>query len=226
MKWNKKIIVLLVVLLATSSVIQFSASARTLRHPSQVDIDDLLSETLKLSPDPDRLTQVMWLPVQFWETLFHQDPSLSADEVNEIVNAFKDYVIVMVLDGKIGFFGSVTYASEEDIISNLRILNNYGVAHSPLDERFVNRDVRNMVNIFKPILGAMLGELGDNMYMFIFSSEGIDTTSDGDFYIQLREEQYSWRLPLASLFEPRTCPTCNTQLSGVYSFCPWDGTKI
>lgn len=227
MKRDRKMILFMMVFLMTVLFMQTSVSAkRVMRHPSQISIHDLFAETQKDSPDPNKMSFVFWFPTQTWEAMFHQDPSMSLADIQEGMAIMEDYILVMVLDGKFGPLGGVTYTSEQDVRYNLRMIDVNGVEHRPLADSEVGADVRIFANMIKMIIAENLGSMGDNLNIFFFISKSVDASSDGDFHIRVGDELYSWRFPLATLLETSTCPICGSQWPGNYNFCPWEGTPL
>lgn len=198
----------------------------------EIDINALIMETQKMSHEPDEMSLVWWIPEEFWQVSFAQDPSSTEADVQEFLATISPYMIIAVVDGKVGAFGGITYNPESEIRASVQIKDNEGVYYQPLSEYEVDADVKNLLSMMKPVLANALGPMGQNLHFIVFPAKGKngqnidDAKSEGTFSVKLGEIEYKWRLPLSSLLPPKICPTCGEKLSGAYKFCPWDGTRL
>jgi hypothetical protein len=199
---------------------------------TKVDFNALITETQKMLQSPDKMTLVWWIPEDYWRISFEQDPSITAAQAEEIIGVLNNYTIVLVVDGKIGIMGGVTYKSEPDTRAEIRFKDSEGVRYSPLGEDKIDADTKNFLSMLKPIFANMLGPMGENMNFFLFPSENkegkktAEAKAEGTFSIELGENDFRWRLPLGSLLPSKECPTCKEILSGAFKFCPFDGAKL
>jgi hypothetical protein len=205
---------------------------RVFAQESQVDLQALVQETQKMSQKADEMTLLWWIPEEYWRVSLTQTPNMPAAQVEEIVSHFAKYVLLVVVDGKMGSFGGITYKTEPEIRGSIEIKDKQGVSYAPLSEDKIDADTKNLLSMLKPVLINMLGPMGQNMHFFLFpmtSETGqkiAAAKNEGAFSVKLGERQFRWRLPLGSLLPAKICPTCNEKLSGAYKFCPWDGTKL
>jgi hypothetical protein len=228
-KWTPLLAV--VVLLAAAAAAHAAGPAKVLPF-KRVDCDELIGETQRGSPDPDRLLVVWWIPCEFWQVAWTQDPDLSEQETKDLVEVVKPYTLVAVVDGRLGPLGGATYRSKESLRDTLSIRGTDGQRHEALAESKLPDDLTNLLGALAPIMSNLIGKLGENMSFFVFPARDAqgnrtdDPTSKGRFTVGLGSEEYAWRLPLASLLEKKTCPKCGERLNGAYEFCPWDGAKL
>ncbi len=198
----------------------------------QIDINALIQETQKRSDKPGEMTFIWWIPEEYWQVSFSQNPNITAAQIEEQIKVFRPYTIVAVVDGIMGTYGTVTYKSEADIRSNIQIVDSQGNIYLPLSDTDVNADTKAVLAMMKPALANALGPIGQNMYFFVFPAQnkdglGIaDAKKEGAFSVKLGEREFRWKLPLGSLLPPKICPTCHEKVSGSYKFCPWDGTRL
>jgi hypothetical protein len=214
---------LLVVLLTVTAV----AASET-----QVDINALTQETQKMSDNPDEMTLIWWIPVEFWAETFKRDPMVNEAQAKDFINVLKPYTVISVVDGKMGAFGGVTYKARADIRSKIRIEDSDGGIHRPLSLEKVDADTRNFLSMMKPVMINMLGPMGQNMHFFVFpgkneqDEEIAAAREEGSFSISLGDRKFRWKLPLETLFPEKTCAKCGEKCSGVWNFCPWCGTEL
>lgn len=210
----------------------FGWMATGLAQENIVDINALTQETQKMSQKADEMTFVWWIPEEFWGASFAQDPNTTVAQAEEFIKILRPYTVIVVVDGKIGAFGGVTYMPEAAIRDSIQIKDSKGARYLPLSEGAIDADTKSLLSMMKPLFANMLGPMGQNMYFFLFPSnnkEGqkiADAKKEGSFSVEMGEREFRWRLPLGSLLPPKICPTCGEKLSGAYKFCPWDGSKL
>src|SRR5687767_3356099 len=132
---------LLPALLLLSCLLAPAAAAQA----GRIDTNALTEESQKTHPDPDRMTLVWWIPDEFWEATFAQDPSVSKAHADAFLKTVKPYLIFGVVDGKLGAFGGVTYKSEATIRGTIQVVDAQGAAHRPLAHEKVGADARNLL---------------------------------------------------------------------------------
>jgi len=199
---------------------------------AEVDLTALTQETQKMSQSPDELTMVWWLPEEFWSASAAQNPQATAESTEELLKVTRPYVMIVVVDGNFGAFGGVTYKSEEYIRANVRLVDAQGKSYAPLTADEASADVKNMLQIFKPILVNMLGPMGQNCQFVLFPANNSSgqpiaaAKQKGSFKITIDKKEFKWRLPLDSLLPVQTCSACKQDCKGSWSYCPWCGAKL
>jgi hypothetical protein len=197
-----------------------------------VDLVALTQETQKLSQKQQAITLAWWVPEEFWRASLAQSPAITAAQMEEMLKVLRPYTMVAVLDGAIGPFGGVTYNSEEWLRSNTRLVDQQGKSYSPYTEDKIDADTKNMLQVMKPVLGNMLGPLGQNIHFLLFpakTDKGIAIASakdKGHFTVKVGDKEFKWRLPLDALLPAKVCPSCKQEAKGSWNFCPWCGTKL
>lgn len=224
---------LLKILLLASLLSCVCAGAGAAQIPQGViNLDALTDETQKTLPDADRITLVWWIPEEYWRTALGQDPTGSKAQTEEFLKTVRPYVIMAVVDGKIGSFGGVTYKSEEVIRSTIQVMDSQGAVYRPLTNDKIDPDTRNILAAMKPLLGNTIGKLGENMHFVVFPAKDAagrriaDPYKEGTLSLKLGSDLYKWRLPLGSLIPAKTCPVDGEMMNGSWKFCPWHGDKL
>jgi hypothetical protein len=198
----------------------------------KVDIEELLKETQKGSPGSNEMTIVWWVPEQFWRASMAEDPGLTEAGITEFIEVLSPYTLFIVVDGRLGPVGGVTYTSETELRARIELRDHDGTAYALVPAAKVTPDAENLLDMLKPVLANMLGPMGENMHMVLFPSKKADgrlicdPKGEDSFTVALGEREFKWRLPLGSLLPKKICPTCGDELNGAYSYCPWDGTKL
>lgn len=86
-----------------------------------VSIDGMLNETQFSSDNPKMMEFVWWLPREFWEASYAQDPTSSEADYEELNKMFQDFELFGIIQGEIGHFGGITYYTKDTILKNLNI---------------------------------------------------------------------------------------------------------
>ena len=210
-----------------------AASADGLRAQEHtIDVNALIAETQKGSEDMDKATFVWWMPEEFWHSSFSSEPGTTDTEVEELLAILRPYHIMMVADGAIGPFGGVTFQSEAEVRSGLRLIDIAENRYEPLPPSEVNPDVLNLAAMITPVLANALGATGQNTFFFVFPA----LTDEGDRFgladeegrltVEVGTEAFSWRLPLSALLPPKYCPVDGERLDGAWTYCPWHGVEL
>ena len=199
---------------------------------ADIDLTALIHETQKSSRKPGEITLVWWVPEEFWKASFAQSQSLTATQIDEFLKVVRPNTMIVVVDGKVGSFGGVTYKSEAFIRANTRLLDSQGKSYRPRTEDEVDADTKNMLQMMRPILANMLGPMGQNMHFLVFPGKSqselqiASATQKGEFTVRIADREFKWRLPLDSLLPVRICAGCKQECRGSWSFCPWCGKAL
>ena len=158
---------------------------------------------------------------------------------SEVVDLLAPYVTLVVVDGKLGPFGGVRWFDEKQIRDGLSVVDPAGKARTPLPNDDIPADLTNMMRMMKPVLGAMLGPMGENAHFYFFPGDGekgdeaaakkpfVDAAKGkGHLTVKVADEAFRFRLPLGALLVPKQCPDCGETMSGAWKFCPWHGKPL
>ncbi|MDO1501779.1 hypothetical protein Q2T40_16720 [Winogradskyella maritima] len=194
---------------------------------NEVSLDALTTETQFSSDSPDLVEFIWWIPNEFWEASFSQDPSISASEAQEIVSLVEDYTIVIALKGKIGVFGGINYEDVDHIQKEFTVTYN-GTDLRLIGEKELNADTRNFISMMKPMISNMLGPMGENMNFFIYDNKKspINVFEEGYIQFTLGDYETGTELPLGSLLQEKQCSVTKKLHNGKWSYCPYHGVPL
>jgi len=213
------------------SVFLFAQAYSQEKDKKLVSLDALLSETQFSSDAPKMLDFVWWLPREFWAVSNAQDPTSSEKDFIELNNLFEDYELFGIIRGDVGNFGGITYHPREAILKELTV-NYKGENLIVVPEEEISADLLNFFMIMQPMLGNMLGQMGNNMHFILFKSiRGsevlpINPLQNEILTINLGDYERTVDLPLNSLLIEKKCPEDGKLYSGKYIFCPIHGKKL
>jgi len=202
------------------------------RPLSDIDIVAMVAETQKQSPDPDVMDLVWWLPLEFWQASMAQEGSLTEKDLQDVAEVLSPYTMVSVAFGALGPFGGVTWLDPELLRQKTVLVDADGNEYRPYPSAEVGPDARNLISMMQPMLGSLLGAMGENFNFFFFPADGVsgkpiaDPSRKGSFSVKVGDKTYEWRLPLGSVLPPQKCPVDDEPMPGNWQYCPWHGKKL
>ena len=210
----------------------FGWTSLSFAQDRKVDINALVQETQKMSQSADEMKMIWWIPEEFWRVSFEQDPNMTAAQAEQFIKVLRPYMVIVVVDGKIGAIGGVTYKPQITIQNSIQIVDREGTHYRPLSDEKIDADTKNFLSMMKPVFVNMLGPMGQNMHFFLFPSKNKKgqniavAKKEGTFSVKLDKREFKWRLPLGSLLPPKVCPVDGEKMSGAWKFCPWHGVEL
>jgi hypothetical protein len=197
-----------------------------------VNANALIQETQKMILNPDEMTMVWWIPEEFWQVSFEQNPNIAKAEAELYMDYLRPYTLIVVAHGKVGSFGRIIYKTETQLRNSIRMIDNQGISYRPVEDEKIKYGAKYFLSMMKPVFENMLGSMGPNMHFFLFPSKSESdqriavAKGDGFFSVKLSDREYFWRLPLGALVAPKICPVDGEELSGGWKFCPWHGVEL
>jgi len=209
-----------------------SNTAVVFAQSETVDMQALSRETQKVVNANQEILLIWYIPHEYWKSSFQQNKSLSPEEIEKFMKIVKPYTLFLIVEGKIGQFGSVDYKDEKTIRQGLKLKEMNGSLITPIADDEIKSDMKNFLSLVRPILTNMLGPMGQNMNFFVFPSlspsgkEYLNPVKDGNFSLFLSEREFKWRLPLGALMPKKKCPVDEETFSCNYKFCPFHGNRL
>ena len=194
----------------------------------QVNLDNLLNETQFTNDNTTDLEMIWWMPSEYWEAVFSREKYMSPEEAKMIIDTLKEYVLVIVVKGKVGMFGGITYESREDILKSFNVYYN-GSALKYMKDDSLDPDLKNFITIIGPMMKNMIGQMGENMQIFTYKNDKktpINVYGKGNLSFELSEYKANADLPLASLIMEKQCPEDKKLFNGKWSYCPIHGKEL
>lgn len=233
MKW-----LLMVVLMV--SMLAGRAEAAEKRPVEEIDSDSLMLDT-QVSPrgaGDNHIALVWWIPNEFWESVFARDETLAEADKKAMFDAISGVTLVAVCQADITPFGAFRFYSKREVEAKMSLTYVDAEGKStplvPMDKLDPNLEV--VLGAFKPILGAAMGNMGQNMHFYVLKDQAndksrlVDPYKKGRMDIELSRRdnvqmQTEIEMPLNALFVPRKCPNGkDAHVSWV--FCPWTGERL
>ena len=210
----------------------FFLSLNCISQQLVIDTNQLIDETQLSGSDPDEMKLVWWIPIEFWESVFAGDNTVTDDQAQNMLDVLSEYTMFAVVDGTIGPFGGVSFEPLETFENKVFVVDMNQEKYAPIKTEKLNSDTQILISSFKPILKNMLGAMGENMHFFVFSDlskkkERIcDPRAKGQVIFEMKGETYSYRTPLGAVLPPKKCPKDDEEMSGAWDYCPWHGNAL
>lgn len=205
-----------------------------------IDEDALTNETqvsLKGTGD-DHMAFVWWIPNEFWEKVLSSDASINETEKNAMLQAMSGISLLAVVQANISEFGAFEFLSKEQIEKDMKLVYTgaEGKKQNVSIVKTIDPTLEVLLGVFKPILGAAMGSMGNSMHFFVLSDKVKSTNrllnpyEKGKIDIQLKKKESvfmntSIEFPLNSLYVPRICPN-GKEAHISWSYCPWTGKRL
>ncbi len=204
---------------------------------STFDTQSLIRETQKISRKRvdggfQDMTLVWWVPVQFWERSLQENPATTKQTLDKFRSTLEPYTMLIVMSGKIGPFGGMTFTSEDAVRASVTLRDAQNVSYSPLPDAAISADAKNLLSMMKPLVVNMLGPMGQNLNWLVFKSKTndgrplADPMTEGSLVVVVAGDEFRYRLPLGSLLPAKYDPATHDEFPGNYVYSPFTGSKL
>lgn len=230
---------LFIVVMMVSMVATYSMAAEK-KPIKDVDTDAFTSDT-QVTPKgagDNHVALAWWIPNEFWESILSRDATTSESDKKALLGAMSGVSLLAVVQADISAFGAFKFYSKEEIENNMTL--SYSGADSKKQRlspvQTIDPDLEVVLGMFKPILGAAMGNLGNNMHFYVLNDRSksfsrlLDPYRKGQINIQLAKRDKvlmdaSIEMPINALFVPRKCPNGkDAHIS--WNYCPWTGKQL
>lgn len=196
------------------------------RKAEKVETVDMVKDLILMKKVESNIKQVWWIPSEYWRFALANSPDIGEEVIIDIEAKLTGYTLFSVVNSDISpFSGFKKREASISIIDENEIL-------LPLSEEEIPDDILELINIFRPTLTGMVGQLGEQMIFYVFKNNLEDGTiaispyNKGKLLVKVNDTDFIYRLPLQSMVEKKTCPEDQEQLNGNWEYCPWHGTKL
>ena len=170
--------------------------------------------------------------------MFARDTTTSEVDKRAMLDALSSVSLLAVVQSDITHLGAFNFYSKADVEKRMLIsyTDDLGKTQMLSPIQAIDPDLAMLLNTIRPILGAALGNMGNNFHFYVLSDESktarriIDPYQAGDLRIQLSSKTgvrmtAGIEMPLDSLYIPRKCPNGrDAHIS--WNFCPWTGERL
>lgn len=214
------------------TIISFTFVMCSISYAENVDLQQFVQETQKMSQDQKSFRLFWWIPTEYWEESFRNEPDMTQAQKESFYNAVDDYIVMVVIDAKTTEFGSIIPVSEDEIVAKLSLSIGKEKHLRPLTDSEVTSDTKNLFSIMKPLMANMLGQFGQGMVFVCFQGKDgngkrlVDPRGSQSFSISYSGDTLKWRLPLGSLLPAKLDKITGEEFPGNYMYNPFTGNKL
>lgn len=215
------------------------AAAQERKAMADIDTDGLTGDTQFSAPcGPDHMNLIWAIPIEFWKAAFAADPSMTPAQQAEIVGALEEYLIIGVVQADIGDAGEFDFYSEDEVRASMAMsfVGENGKRREIAPTNEVGPEAQQLLAALKPMLGAAMGNMGQNLHFIVVNDEAgegartWDPYEAGEFVVNLKTRTGAalegvMDGPINALFVPRKCPN-GKDAHVTWKFCPWTGEAL
>ncbi|HTV52677.1 MAG TPA: hypothetical protein VME21_15920 [Steroidobacteraceae bacterium] len=196
------------------------------------DFSAVMKDLEMMSRSEDRMTFVLWLPIDFWRFQLQAQAMLTPKAIDQIITSLDPYTIIAVVDAQPEVGGAFTYTEEEKLEKMVSLEDRAGNGIQPLELDSVSNNVKNLVQMMHPVLANAMGSMGSHFELFVFPARDkdgkpiADATKEGSLTVHVGDRAFRYRLPLGSLLPPAVDTKTGESFPGNYHFNPFTGNKL
>ena len=207
---------------------------------AEVSIDKILEDTQSQPPEAgdNHIALVWWVPLEYWQSIFARDDSISEVQKKALLESLGEISLLAIVQADITMLGAFEFYSKKEVENNLAVSfidsTNKQEGMQPMQK--LDSDLEILLGQIVPILGAAMGNMGNNFHFFVFNDLAeskqrlLDPYSKSTLKVQLKKKtgelmSTSVEMPLNSLFIPRVCPN-GKEAHVSWKYCPWSGEKL
>ena len=192
----------------------------------------LTTESMVNNTDGMNLHLAWYLADEFWLYVVNANPDIAGTEAAEAMyDMVSEYNFVAVVIGKNTGAG-FSFASEEKMRKSMFLEGQDGKRHRPIGTDEMDYELLLMLDVFRPIMGQFLGELGENFNFFVFEKSNdigeliFDPIADQDVTLNAEGVSFTWSLPMSALIPKKRCPEDAELMNGTWNYCPIHGNAL
>jgi hypothetical protein len=211
-------------------------NAAEIRSAADVDSGVLTTE-LQRSSNAEGIQVAWWMPAEFWAVALGSEESLTPAQTEEVMKVLRQYTFIAVVDGDVGG-AAVDFLDREAVAKSLtvEVVDAAGKSRKVVPLEPVPDDVKPLLSVLVPAMGAAMGNLGRNLHFFVFKDQVDDARVFSPFDAgavivkfggRAKRQDISLTIerPIDALLVPRLC--ANGKPAHVsWTYCPWDGKKL
>jgi|GEM_PF-4018293 len=188
-------------------------------------------EAVQRHQDDRHMAMVMWFAPQFFEmsAVGKADPVAT----RTMMARLEGYAIFGILDVRLDTATATVVPDDRDRMrDSARLKFGDHAPLTPVREEDQPDDVRTMVRFMKPVIGGMLGQVGDAMEFVVFKDADEHGKSQMNVHAHTRaaldfdNDSFTWNLPSVSLLPARVDPSTGDTFPGDFDYSPFTGHKL
>ena len=216
---------LIIVVSVTISTIRVAA------EEPKIDLFKLEQELEKKSYSSSGITEVWWMPEEYWGVGFSVDPMMQMLYGKQTLAMLRPYHIFSVSQST-QTSSALTYYTRTALQNNIQLIDKDGNSYSPYTVDEINAVLESQLTQMKQSFAKAVGVNNDVLHFFLFPSHDAqgkriaDPTKKGSFSLLVGYKKFEWQLPLPELIPKKKCPVDGKLLNGTWKYCPFHGAEF
>lgn len=221
-------------------VVAASSMASEIKPLEHVDVDALTGDTQTVAKGAGdhHVAIAWWMPRELWGSILARDMSASETNKQAVLDAMAGISVLAVVQADLSSLGAFNFYTREEVEERMALsfTDSEGTTQKLQILQKPNPDLEIFLGLMRPVLGAAMGNLGQNMHFYVLDERSsasprlLDPYQVGRLDVRLtrkdgRVMDAQVEMPINALFVPRTCPN-GKEAHISWSFCPWDGTRL
>ena len=196
------------------------------------DYGALMHDLEKVQKTSDKITIALWMPEEFWKTTLASSGRLTPKGIDDYLAALRPYTLIAVVEGRSTAIGGLQYTDDETLMNSVQVEDSNKNIYRAMPPGLVSDSVRNMVDVFRPLMRNMMGSMGEHLMFLVFPSSDKSGrrfaygAGSGALTVHVGDVAFRYRLPLESLLPPSLDPKTGESFPGTYHFNPYTGAKL
>nr|WP_321409587.1 hypothetical protein [uncultured Carboxylicivirga sp.] len=196
------------------------------------DLTAYIHEVQIWDKQDNNMALTWWIPLSYWRMSLEGSPQVTPEVIDQVEQAFENYVVICALDLYINPDGSMRYTSEQDLRKTLSVEDSTGNQYYPLTNAQLSAEALSFSEAIKPMFAQMLGQLGKGMAFYFFEIKDNDGNNvfnefeEGKLIVKHSARTFTYNLPLVVLLPPKHCPVDGEEMKGNWNYCPIHGAKL
>jgi hypothetical protein len=213
-------------------MISLLAINRPARGADGIDYGALVHDLEKIQKSSDKITVVLWMPEEFWKSALASNGRFTPKGIDDYLVALRPYTLIAVVDSRPAALGGLQYTDDDTLMNSVRVEDSNANLYQPMPLGLVSDSVRNMVDLFRPLMRNMMGAMGEHMVFLVFPAADKSGqrfaygAGSGALTVHVGDVALRYRLPLESLFSPSVDPKTAESFPSTYRFNPYTGAKL
>lgn len=203
-----------------------------------VQLNKFVEDTQRQMPATGQrhVALVWWVPFEYWKSVVERDLAISNAQKETIFLSLRNISLIAAVQADLSTSGESKFYSKKEIKKNLEVSFSNANYKDKVMTPIVKMDpnLNKLLNQIAPLLGAAMGNLGDNFHFFVFDDvlngeRVIDPYEEGLLSVGLKSSSdfsmsTNIEMPLNSLYFPRICPN-GKEAHVSWKYCPWSGDE-
>lgn len=204
----------------------------TLFGQKKINQTELVKDLTIWKKQNNKMSGTLWIPNSYWKIALEGNTNIPKNTIEMLEKAFEDYVLICIVDIKIGARGNMTFKTKTELGESLSLIDSNNKEYNFLNESEISYNTKSLLKNITPMFSQMFGKMGKGMHLFLFKVKNnkgeniINEFKKGSFIVKHSQNKFNWNLPLSSLIDKKKCPVDNNEMNGNWNFCPFHGKEL